>query len=67
MFLAANHEGFVMVADESPLAKSLGEVEMPEPISIYRFESDYERMTYALRMGWWTGHQVQARGVRREA
>lgn len=53
LFLARNHEGFVIIADESTLANRLGIAEMPEPISVYLFRSDYERMTYALRRGWW--------------
>ena len=58
VYLAENHEGFAIIADESPLAKTLGPTEMPEPISIYRFETDYARMTYALRLGWWTGYRA---------
>jgi hypothetical protein len=58
VFLAEGAEGYAIVADESLLAKRLGEREMPEPISIYVFENDFERMNYALRLGWWTGQRA---------
>ena len=56
LFLARNYEEFAIIADESTLARRLGAKEMPEPISVYLFPSDYARMTYALRRGWWSGH-----------
>ncbi len=56
LFLAENHEGYAIIADESTLARLLGAKEMPEPISVYLFPTNYERMTYALRRGWWSGH-----------
>lgn len=55
LFLAQNHEGYAIIADESTLARRLGASEMPEPISVYVFSTDYARMTYALRRGWWSG------------
>jgi len=58
LFLAQNHEGFVIIADESTLARRLGAVEMPEPISVYIFPTDYARMTYALRRGWCSAQQL---------
>jgi hypothetical protein len=55
LYLAQNHEGYAIISDESPLASRLGRGEMPEPVSIYLFATDYARMTYALRRGWWAG------------
>ena len=55
LYLARNHEGFAIIADESTMASLLGTDEVPQPISIYLFPTDYARMTYALRRGWWNG------------
>jgi hypothetical protein len=57
LYLARNADGYAIIADESALASRLGAHEMPEPISIYLFRTDYARMTYALRRGWWSGQR----------
>lgn len=57
LYLARNHEGYALIADESALAASLGSHEVPQPISVYLFPDDYARMTYALRRGWWSGQR----------
>jgi hypothetical protein len=58
LYFASNHEGFAIIADESPLAARLGAKEMPEPISVYLFPTEQARMAHALRRGWWTERVV---------
>lgn len=53
LFFANNDEGFAIIADESFLAARLAARDMPEPISIYLFATEQDRMTHALRRGWW--------------
>jgi len=52
LFFASNHEGFAIIADESPLAARLGAKEMPQPVSVYLFATEHGRTAHALRRGW---------------